>query len=194
MEELAYRFDGENIKFKFHRRELKDLMRLKSYIHLGCILDACGMHPGYKVHTSGMYYEIEAPILLELQSRDFKTARTLRAQTAPKSKIKIKNKSMSTLAFDFEEIYNIYPRKKGKKPGLAACPRFIKDYETFSLAKKAATDLRNKYEKSTKEDQGYFQYFSTWVNQEAWLEFEDDQAPLEKKITIKTCTGEEFEV
>lgn len=178
-------FDGENTKFKLHRRTLRELLRFRSWNDLETFADRLANVRGTMVKRCGNVYEIDVPILLELLGRDFRMARQHRVSTAPKNKIKnnIKGDVKKAEALDFDAIYKIYPRKKGKAPGLTACKKLIKDPQTFSLAKSAAEELRKEFEKRPKTELTYCQYFSTWVNAQPWL----DDSEIEKKPrTIKS--------
>ncbi len=95
LEILSNRFKGEEVCFRFHSRLLRDSLRFRSDVQLGKFLLAIGLQPGFNVKINGKQIEIEAPILLDLQDRDFKKSRKLREETAPKNKIKnkIKNKN-----------------------------------------------------------------------------------------------------
>lgn len=94
LELLAENFDGKSDNFVISSRVLRQCIRVRSGLHLQCFLDVLALHLGYTVNKIGNNYEIKAPILLELQSRDFKKARTDRAPTAPKNKIKNKKKNI----------------------------------------------------------------------------------------------------
>lgn len=94
LEYLVENFDGDSPTFRIHRRNVRELLRLRSWNDCGTFMECFGNVRGIFVNHSENVYEIDAPILLELQSRDFKRARTDRASSAPKikSKNKIKNK------------------------------------------------------------------------------------------------------
>ena len=97
IEFLCREFDGGEPHFRIERSKLRGLFRFRSWNDLESFSDHLAIIPGIKVERLENVYEIKAPILLELQSRDFKKARNERGMTAPKNKIKnkIKNKSIS---------------------------------------------------------------------------------------------------
>ncbi|MBC96383.1 MAG: hypothetical protein CME63_01430 [Halobacteriovoraceae bacterium] len=84
LEFLSLNFDGESTSFRFHNRTLRDCLRFKSKLKLRCYLVAIGLQTGFKVVETKDHFEIEAPILLSLKSRDFKKARPNRDQESPR--------------------------------------------------------------------------------------------------------------
>lgn len=116
LEILSERFDGESTTFKFHNRVLRDSLRFRTRLKLRSYMLAIGLQDGYKVIETDSHYIIEAPILLDLQDRDFKKSRKIRAESAPKIKREDKDKDKDkdarkadAIVFDFEAIYNAYP-------------------------------------------------------------------------------------
>lgn len=94
LELMSEKFDGvEDEKFVFITKDLMRIMRTYHLhtlqMYLQCVANVCSMSIQCDKDVTVIY----APILLELQSRDFKKARSDRAQTAPKSKdLRLKNK------------------------------------------------------------------------------------------------------
>lgn len=95
LEYLSEIFDGECVKFRVHKRTLRDCMRFRSTLKLRYYLVAIGLQRGYNVIETDNHFEIEAPILLELKDRDFKNMRKQREQSAPKREIENKIKRES---------------------------------------------------------------------------------------------------
>ena len=116
VEFLGRNFDGENPEFKFERAKLRALFRFRSWNDLESFADHLAIIPGIDLNRSGNVYEIKAPILLELQSRDFKKARKERGETAPKIKIKNKIKSSSE------------PQKKSESRTTFSHPKNFKEF------------------------------------------------------------------
>ena len=93
LEFLSERFDGKSIKFKVPTRLLRECMRFKSAKKLRQFSDETLIKLGCNLVENGNVYEIEAPILLELQAKDFKKSRQSCGKVAPKNKdIRYKNK------------------------------------------------------------------------------------------------------
>lgn len=90
LEFLASQFDGESCQFKIPREVLRRLFGFRSWNDLRSFADQLSFIRGINLKQSGNDYEIEAPILLELQGRDFKKARTSREGSARKNKNKKK--------------------------------------------------------------------------------------------------------
>lgn len=95
LEFLAKNFDGKEPTFRIHRRNVREMLRHRSWNDCRTFMERFGNVRGLLVEYSENVYEIKAPILLELLSRDFKLARQERAETAPKNKeIRDKNKEL----------------------------------------------------------------------------------------------------
>lgn len=92
LEFLGGKFDGESTSFRYHRQIIRELLRVQSWTKLGTIAERLATVRGLVINQSGFVFEIEAPILLDLMSRDFKRARSERADSAPKNKIENKSK------------------------------------------------------------------------------------------------------
>jgi len=92
LEFLGENFDGEHTTFRYHRQTIRELLRVQSWNKLRLIAERLSTVRGLTLKQIENVFEIEAPILLDLMSRDFKRARKDREETAPKNKIKIKNK------------------------------------------------------------------------------------------------------
>lgn len=70
--------------------------------------------------------------------------------------------------FDFEAVYNIYPRKIGKKSGITWLKRNVKSRSRYEILLEAVTNYRN-YHKVRGTDEQFLQHFTTWVKRfEDW--------------------------
>jgi hypothetical protein len=81
--------------------------------------------------------------------------------------------------FDFDKIYNLYPRKEGKKKGLTICNKIIDTSEKYTDLLKAVENYV-KHCKSFKTEIRYIKQFSTFMNCfEDWIS--PDKSLLEEK-------------
>jgi len=71
MEFLGKQFNGDDHFFRIERSKLRALFRHRSWNDLESFVDQLAIIRGIEVVRKGNVYEINAPILLELQSRDF---------------------------------------------------------------------------------------------------------------------------
>lgn len=70
---------------------------------------------------------------------------------------------------DFEKIYEIYPRKIGKKLGIQRLQSKVKTDEKYKLLLGAVEAYQDYCANSIKEEK-YIKHFSTWVNEwEDWI-------------------------
>lgn len=92
LELMTEKMEDESCKFEFHFREISAKVQIKFSKKLGTFLQKLHDFSLIKLEIQEKVYKIECPILLDLMSRDFKKARTNRAETAPKNKIKNKEK------------------------------------------------------------------------------------------------------
>lgn len=92
LEYLAALFDGESVSFRVPIENVRALLRIRSWNELDSFAERLSTVSGLDVKRSGNVYEIEAPILLNLQDRDFKKSRKASDDDAPKIKNKSKNK------------------------------------------------------------------------------------------------------
>jgi hypothetical protein len=86
VEFLNRQFDGVDVCFTIESSKIRQLLRFRSLNDWRSFADQLAIIRGLKLDHSGNVCEIKAPILLELQGRDFKKARQGRAKTAPKRK------------------------------------------------------------------------------------------------------------
>lgn len=94
LEYLANQFDGETHSFRVPIETVRRLLRIRSWNELGTFAERIGNVRGMELKRNGNVFEIEASILLELQSKDFKKMRHSGGTSAPKSKTKIKTKDL----------------------------------------------------------------------------------------------------
>jgi len=132
LELLAELYDGTSTKFKIHKRTLRTALRFRSGLQADSYAVAIGLQPGYTVVVTETHYFIDAAILSELQSRDYKKARSDRATTAPKNKNKNKNKSIckTPIKNDFQDL-NLSDAAKEwtKKIGQRTTKKMIDKYK-----------------------------------------------------------------
>lgn len=155
LEKMCEKFDGEtDNKFTFSTKDLRDLMgfhRTQDLIKFLSSLDQVGIMS----HTSkDQVIEIYTDILLRLQGRDYKKARSERAETAPKIKreIKIKNKNnINTESSDF----------------FSDTMRLIQIYDSVLCDKKGmfkGTDLPPRAKKAFLESSGFMPSEKNWID------------------------------
>lgn len=183
MEHLAGLFDGETDSFRIPVETIRGLLRIRSWTELETFTNRLATIRGLDIKRNGNVFEIKAPILLELQDRDFKKARKVSGDDAPKNKIKkeIKNIIKETvLIFDFEIAYNLYPLKKGKSKGIEKLKRDVKTPEDFELLKKSVINYK-KYLDRNKTDPKFIKHFSTFVGEwRDWIEVITTATPAQK--------------
>lgn len=89
------------------------------------------------------------------------------------------NNNLNTIAqnkFELERFYELYPRKIGKKRGLAKLKTIVKDQETYDMVKLAIENY-GKYCSNQKLEARYIKHFSTFVNSwEDWIELPTEKA------------------
>lgn len=74
-----------------------------------------------------------------------------------------KEKIPAKLSFDFESIYNVYPRKIGRTKGLAICEKTIKTAQEYSLLASAVKNYAYFCE-SQRTETKYIKHFSSFMN------------------------------
>ena len=70
--------------------------------------------------------------------------------------------------FDFEALYQKYPRKAGKGPGIATCKRVIKTQEDYQLLDRAITNYAISVQGS---EEKYIKHFESFMNKERWKDY-----------------------
>lgn len=110
LEFLAFKFDGEDTTFTIHPAIVRETLRIRSWNKLRTFLERIGNVRGMEVEWSENEIKFNAPILLDLKSRDFRNTRTEREQTAckrkNKNKIKIESKNTYVTAYELLEFWN----------------------------------------------------------------------------------------
>lgn len=76
-------------------------------------------------------------------------------------------KKINNITADFESLWELYPRKLGKKKAAAAYERAIKKGVSFETIKRGIENY-NKQIKANKTDTAYIKHGSTWFNGECW--------------------------
>lgn len=88
------------------------------------------------------------------------------------------SKTDKSVAIDFEKIYSVYPRKKGKTRGLQLCKSKIKTQQQYSELLEAVQNYRKYCEGKEPE---YIKHFSTFMAEWTdWINPENDHS-LKKK-------------
>lgn len=83
----------------------------------------------------------------------------------------VQKPSPSAPVFDFFLVYQAYPRKTGKKAGLAKLAKLIKTQDQYDLLLTKVCEFR---EKCRDKELKYIPHFSTYVNQERWLDADEE--------------------
>jgi len=103
----------------------------------------------------------------------------MKVKEKEKVKEKVKEKEADANAsesFNFDAIYQEYPRKEGKMNGINKLKKIIKSQDQFNLVLEASKKY-NRHCKDFKIETRYIKLFSTWVNGEHWNDV------YERKIT-----------
>lgn len=81
-----------------------------------------------------------------------------------------------------QKIWDAYPNKQGKAVGVEKLVQFSQENSLGPVAKGLANQLLHWKREGTEAK--YIPMFSTWVNQQRWLDFQEDQKPqVERKVT-----------
>ena len=73
----------------------------------------------------------------------------------------------NNISADFEKLWELYPRKLGKKKALAAYEKAIKKGVSFETIKQGIKNY-NKQIEANKTDTAFIKHGSTWFNGECW--------------------------
>lgn len=86
--------------------------------------------------------------------------------------------------FPVDELYALYPRKKGKVPGLKKLHSFIKSDDDFERVKQAIIAFAEDH-RQRGTDEKYIPFFSTFVNSQLddWLG-KDANTPEQKSLSL----------
>ena len=181
LELLAQHWDENQERIEIHLRTIAKQLRYykltsaKEWVNNG---QTMGL---YEVDIDSNVFSFKAPILSELQSKDYKYEKTKRNKNDPKNKIKNKiknkNKSESENTFDFEGLYKKYPRKRGKTKGLEICTSQIKTEKDFKLLEIAISNYTKEIEKA-QTDINFVKQFGTFMR--VWRDYlETDSLTVE---------------
>lgn len=164
LELLADEFDGENANFEVHLNKILAKLHVKFVKKLETFLQKLSDFRLIQFSVDGKVYRIEAPILLELQSRDFKKARIERAQTAPKNKIENKTKIK-----DKEEEEKLPPLAEIWNSNCHKLPKVKATNKTRNLKSKAMLDLHGENNLTAAIMQLSDSDFANGDNDRAWV-------------------------
>lgn len=180
--------------FKFHSRVVRQNLRI-SPANLRRLLDICAANGLLSFQFSGNSLELSMPILLNLLDSDSKKARQTREKNATKSRlekekekeiyIKEDDNVIELKRFDFDAIYQKYPKKEGKTKGLEKCRAQIKTQEEYNLLWLAVdryVDLKKN------EDPKFLKKFDTFMT--SWRDWLDDDAGQTTVTKSSTFSGE----
>jgi len=103
-----------------------------------------------------------------------------------KDKEKDKDKYIKNRKFDFENHYQLYPRKAGKTKGLTICQREIKTEQDFENLRKAILNYKQICETNKTEKQ-FIKHFSTFMG--SWRDYLDADVD---STNVKTGTDWDF--
>lgn len=176
MELLCEEFKNDTVIFKISTNRIMSALRiryerkLKSFFsNLVAIGDELGGNcftiTPIDDKTSGKFYSIETSIILDLMGKSFKQKPLRSLSKAPKKEERRKkNKNIkASVKFDFEGLYNLYPKKQGKTKGLAICVRDITTPPEYLKLKQCIENYGEqcKFEETEKK---YIKQFSTFMN------------------------------
>jgi hypothetical protein len=75
-------------------------------------------------------------------------------------------------SFDFAAVYDSYPRKAGRKPGLDAARKRIRTEDDFQALKTAVTRMAELWRGVSADEMRFCPHFATFVNHERWRDEE----------------------
>lgn len=88
----------------------------------------------------------------------------------------VTDRQVVSAVLNYDEIYNHFPRKIGKKVGIARLKAKVKSIEKFNLLLEAVKHYAAYCERES-IDEKFIKHFSTWVN--VW----EDWIPLDTKVS-----------
>lgn len=172
LELLCEKFDGENPEIQIHINETRSRLRLRYNGTVAGWLRELAGKGLCEFSTDDRVYKIKAPILLELQDRDFKFARKKRVQNADEATLRYKKEN------------------KNKNKNIESTVQFGKDSEqtgaisNFAFSDDLKTLLENISQKTQKRWVDLYE--SEWVGRELIkaLEYLENN-PKKKKRTAR---------
>lgn len=100
-----------------------------------------------------------------------------------------KRRSLDQNKFDLERLYGLFPRKVGKKSGMAKLKAIVRDQDSFDRMKLAIENYC-KYCAHHKTETRYIKHFSTFVNSwEDWIDWKSDSEGIRKKTISEIVMG-----
>ncbi len=179
LEMMGKKFDGISTDFVFSAHDLKHKLEFHRDSDMENFLTCLSLEHSSPNQVPIMSHRsvnqtiiISTSILLELQGRDFKKARSGRSETAPKIKDK-RDKNICTQtqsvghSFDFEALYKLFPkRSKGsmkKKTGMDRLKKKITTPEKYETLKRAVLEVKRMVECGD-QDKEYLIMWSTFAN------------------------------
>lgn len=89
------------------------------------------------------------------------------------------------LDFDFDSLYEKFPRKQGKQKGIEKLQSIIKTQDDYDNVMQGIIKYKN-YCDTNQTDKKYIKHFSTWVNSFGWKdEYEIELTPEQKLIEVE---------
>jgi hypothetical protein len=79
--------------------------------------------------------------------------------------------------YDFESLYQLWPRKVAKKEALKACGNKVTTRQSYEALRAAVEEMARLWRGASKEAKQYCPYMSTFVNGERWT---DEELPRPK--------------
>jgi hypothetical protein len=203
IEICALQWDGKSDPiFKINRKKMKSILSI-NYTKIESILSLYSVLKLFSVEIFDNYYSIEMPKLLEIKdnhTRNLQVTSKLVSTNLPleqnrtdknNKKVKTKSSKRCVNEFDIAAIYAAYPRKVGKAAGIKKLQSIITEKETYD---KILSCAQRYARESAGGDLKYIKHFSTWVNQESWLDepdktIEQQKAELDARL-IELMGGE----
>ena len=188
--EKTEEYGDQHCHFEFNTGYIRDTLGLHQTSTLAMYLRWYSDVGVMSAQCSNDVTSIYMPKLLECIDRDSKRARTERGATAPKIKNKDKDKEIDIPKpkFDFEEIYNRYPRKLKKTEGIARLESMIltdADYQLLLLA----VDAYCAYLKKEKTEAKFIAHFTSFIGtkkKQAWRDWlAADAGSIKKPVVAK---------
>jgi hypothetical protein len=132
-----------------------------------CLESAKGVLKCSLDDAKGFLSELESFNIIGLQTRVRKTAKPQLIEKNRIEKNRSKCESKNDSRFDLEAIYDAYPKKVGKKNGMAKLEKLIKTEKVFREVLDGAKNYSDAC-KTAGTSKKYIKNFSTWVNGECW--------------------------
>lgn len=179
---LSEQNDGEKDTFELSLSQLSVATKcridgLKS--QLSYILDQTKFQVSYNKDETKL--QLSYPNFLKKQ-RSFKRdgdgkfapygSPTLHNSTLHNKTYKKNIKKEKNIKFDFESLYEKYPRKLGKAKGLDKLRKIIKTDDDYNKVKIGIENYAT-YMKNCNAEDKYIKHFSSFINQSSWEDFQE---------------------